>query len=423
MYNSVITGIQAFYGTYFALSFLGTIAAVILACCAVVRVRLVIYFTCGFMYFLGFISFVALIAVSIAGPTTSQTCKYIDRQLTNGSTTVDFLKNMGWDEFGEFFTNCMNDGDGWVMYEIEPTFNQTFADQRLITNQVQQFNDLIPNYSTANLTEPFTAGTATVTQVMNAELLDVNDTFSTSFIDGVRLISYSIDVACDTTNVNADAWMPSYTLYECPAGKAKNSPCGDLSSTVICPLGCYEIMQEFRSASGDSGYATTLASRYGSTSCNYYTFIKNLEDNWNVPRKARMDTVTTDISNLQTLVNNYDTSFKATQANISSYKTILENNYDSITNRTAGTFNGLDCRVIAESLMHFRDSFCVGLLNSIYTNFVVLLLISYGTLLVACCGTCAGVRHFKHLQRMQVHVGYKGVPIQISDKRLNQTLS
>ena len=57
---------------------------------------------------------------------------------------------------------------------------------------------------------------------MNAELLDVNDTFSTTFIDGVRLIAYSVDVSCDATNVNADAWMPSYDLYECPGGKAKN---------------------------------------------------------------------------------------------------------------------------------------------------------------------------------------------------------
>ena len=93
-------GLQAYYGTYFALSLLGTIAAVVLACCTVVRVRLVIYFTCSFMYFLGPVSFVLLIFMSAAGPNVSQMCGYIDRQLLTGADTVTFFKNMKWDEFG-----------------------------------------------------------------------------------------------------------------------------------------------------------------------------------------------------------------------------------------------------------------------------------------------------------------------------------
>ena len=59
-----------------------------------------------------------------------------------------------------------------------------------------------------------------------------------------------------------------------------------------------------------------------------------------------MSGVTTDLTNLQTKINDYDTSFKGTQANISTYKTILETNFDPITNLTSGTFNGLDCRVL-----------------------------------------------------------------------------
>lgn len=38
--------------------------------------------------------------------------------------------------------------------------------------------------------------------------------------------------------------------------------------------------------------------------------------------------------------------------------------------------------------------------------------------MIACCGTCTGVRHFKHLQRMSINIGYKGVPVAISEKRL-----
>ena len=48
----------------------------------------------------------------------------------------------------------------------------------------------------------------------------------------------------------------------------------------------------------------------------------------------------------------------------------------------------------------------------------MLALISYGVLFLACCGVCAGVRHFKHSQKMNIKVGYKGVPISISSNRI-----
>ena len=65
--------------------------------------------------------------------------------------------------------------------------------------------------------------------------------------------------------------------------------------------------------------------------------------------------------------------------------------------------------------MDMRNSICVGLLNSVYYNLICLIIISYSILFAACCTVCAGVRHFRHLQKMQIHVGYKGVPVSISD--------
>lgn len=132
-----------------------------------------------------------------------------------------------------------------------------------------------------------------------------------------------------------------------------------------------------------------------------------------------MNGVLSDIINLGVSISNYDTNFKSTQANITTYSSILQSNFDAITNLTSGTFNGLDCRVIGESVIDFRNSVCVGLLNSTYYSLICLILVSYGALMMGCCVTCAGVRHFKHLQRMQIHVGYKGVPVSISEKKLN----
>jgi len=131
-----------------------------------------------------------------------------------------------------------------------------------------------------------------------------------------------------------------------------------------------------------------------------------------------MNSVQSNLNNLQANINLYDTKFKSSQSNISAYTTILKTNFDSTTNVTSGSFNGLDCRVIGETIIDFKNSLCVGFLNSIYLNIICLALISYGSLLLGCFATCAGVRHFKHLQRMQVHVGYKGVPVSISDQRI-----
>ena len=100
------------------------------------------------------------------------------------------------------------------------------------------------------------------------------------------------------------------------------------------------------SASGDSSFATTLATRYGGVNCNYYQYIKNLHNNWNLPRKDSMNIVLANLTTLQSKITDYDTTFKATQANISTYSTILQTNFNGLTNLTSGTFNGLDCRVI-----------------------------------------------------------------------------
>jgi hypothetical protein len=104
-------------------------------------------------------------------------------------------------------------------------------------------------------------------------------------------------------------------------------------------------MTQLESAAGDTSYETNLQSRY-SLSCNYYTFIVNLEKQWNVFRKNKMDTVLATLTTLNTDVIDYDNYFKNVQANVTTFSTILQTNFDRTTNLTAGTFNGMDCRVI-----------------------------------------------------------------------------
>ena len=140
---------------------------------------------------------------------------------------------------GNLYQNCMSDGTGWIINDVSPTFNTTFADLVLISQNTQLFNLVIPNYSTANLTAPFTSGQTKVTQISNAQVYEINDTNAINHLTQVHQIGFPVGVSCNNLNVNGDSWAPSFNLFSCPGGKAQNTPCLDLSSLTICPQGCY----------------------------------------------------------------------------------------------------------------------------------------------------------------------------------------
>lgn len=110
--------IQTFYGMFLALTLLGLLASIILACYSVVKVRLIMYLTCGFMLFLSFISFALLIIVAAMAPNLSQICSYVDTKLASGNTTTTFFSDIGAGQLGNFLSNCMSDGNGWIMDQI-----------------------------------------------------------------------------------------------------------------------------------------------------------------------------------------------------------------------------------------------------------------------------------------------------------------
>lgn len=88
--------LKAFYGCFFGLALLGAISAILLGCFSVVRIRLIIYFSCGIMYFLSIISFVLLIILSIVEPNLSQICVYMQNKFTTGAGTSDFFSKLGY---------------------------------------------------------------------------------------------------------------------------------------------------------------------------------------------------------------------------------------------------------------------------------------------------------------------------------------
>ena len=151
----------------------------------------------------------------------------------------------GFSTFGNTLTNCMSDGDGSIIGKLDANFEQTFDNIKIISTQTQKFNDLIPNFTTANIASPFNAAKNVVENVRLALSLDVSDSIALTHISKIGSKGYSIDTGCNSTTVSQDAWYPNFINYSCPPGFKQYEPCSNLAdytSSTGCPKGCYQIM-------------------------------------------------------------------------------------------------------------------------------------------------------------------------------------
>lgn len=88
--------IKSMYGAFFGIALLGLLAAIIMACCSVVKVRLIMYFACTFMLVLALFSFFFLITLAALNPNISQICGYLDTKLATGTGTQDLFNKLGY---------------------------------------------------------------------------------------------------------------------------------------------------------------------------------------------------------------------------------------------------------------------------------------------------------------------------------------
>lgn len=286
--------------------------------------------------------------MAVLMPNVAQICGYVDKKLSTGASTVDLFKSFQFGDAADLYSDCMTDGNGDMITQLNDNFTDPFNSIVTISRKTLQFNDLIPSFSTDALQNPFDSGAAVIDNVNISAVLDVEDSVALDFFTALASKSYTMDpIDCTgTTNINADSWTPSFQIIDCGAGAFKQPPCTDLSDTVVCPVGCYEVFDELTSASGDSAsYTTNLQTRYG-TDCNYALYVINLHDNWNKPRMTYLENVQSTLDTESAAVTNYDNAVKTIQANLNSFKSNLETNFNSETNLTSGSFNGVDCRVL-----------------------------------------------------------------------------
>lgn len=144
------------YGLILSLALLGLVCSIVLTCCTVVRIRMVLYFTCSFLIFMAVITFSMLIVFGIFLPNVSQACAYIDRKLSTEDGIVELFTNLQFNSSAVLFTKCSyTNGTGDMIDKLNTQFTRSFQSIDLISDYTLKFNDLIPNFQTSKFQKPF----------------------------------------------------------------------------------------------------------------------------------------------------------------------------------------------------------------------------------------------------------------------------
>lgn len=107
MYDQLHAILSVFYGMIFGFAILGLVGSILITFCTVIRTRLIMYFTCGFLTVFGLVGFIFLIFLGFVHPQASQVCAYADKRLTSGTQTKLLLQNMGYPDFADKIVACM----------------------------------------------------------------------------------------------------------------------------------------------------------------------------------------------------------------------------------------------------------------------------------------------------------------------------
>lgn len=170
-------------------------------------------------------------------------------------------------------------GDSNIMFQVDPLLSEALDNMDTITTNAQNFLTLIGIYTTNNVKATFNNARDIILEVHNATKLDLNDSVSSAFFTALANKQYLVDGTCNSTTVNGDCWVPSFSAGTCQSGKSRLPPCNNLADLTRCPLGCYEIQNTFTNPSGDSGYTTHLTTRYVA-GCKYIDLLVNVQNNY-----------------------------------------------------------------------------------------------------------------------------------------------
>lgn len=228
--------------------------------------------------------------------------------------------------------------------------------------------------------------------------------------------------------LSSDSWIPSNnqdttksTYIACVGGFSDVGDKTTCTSTLTnnggntC-AGCMDstLLMDYYPNVGDSATLTTdLNSRYLSGgSCAFNTQLHNIWTHYYQKKNSKLgpgDTAGTttvlaraeqsvlDINGtgagtVITAINTIHDQLYNVQSSISSISTITDPDY--------GMLAGLNCKVFGEDFQRFQKVICGKFYNNLYNLRLTIGISAFGILFSLCCIVCTGVRHFKHMERL-----------------------
>ncbi len=105
---------------------------------------------------LGLAGFCFLVYLAFVHPQMNQICAYADKRLISGNSTKELLRNMGYPDYADKISACMQDGNGKMVDTLNSSFSTSFDMINIIAQGTLRFNDKIPSFTQSNFDAPFT---------------------------------------------------------------------------------------------------------------------------------------------------------------------------------------------------------------------------------------------------------------------------
>jgi hypothetical protein len=192
-----------------------------------------------------------------------------------------------------------------------------------------------------------TASDSLLTLVSKNTKLDVNDSRALIFFN--NLANKSLPAGTCNFNLAFDSWRPGPTIA-CGGDSVERGVCADISSTGLCPLGCYSFAEQLdlTGVAGDTNpgadqWLTKLRTRYGA-GCNYATYVSQLK-NYDATRQAKMTALR---ATLQSSIYSHLATAQSAFTTLSNSLSTLSNSLSSSPHFSTsyGSTSGLDCFAI-----------------------------------------------------------------------------
>jgi hypothetical protein len=423
-------GLIAFYILLILNALVGIAALLAIFLCGLFEFRKFAYCALGFFMVLGIVGCLLAAGFGLLIPTLYFGCNNLETALSNSTFLNQSLVSLGlnWEAASAVSTIV---GQGDFLGRLAPAFAVDYMNFKTLFDNSILFENRTSLYSASSISAANTSANTIINNVYENFNYDVNDTGALAWLSSMASGGVSTSSTCNS-NAQSDSWVPSFTnpSPDCRSGVLKRTLCNDISSTAVCPVGCYPFTQELSNlTSGDSNpslWLTRLRTRYNLASappdCNYVTYVSDIKNQWDNPRQNNLNALRNTMNqagNVNPTLQDYVSQMGVLRGTVRTYATSLDNTIPSVVNSTSGVMAGLNSTVLRVDLANLHSGACYLLLPEAFFLFASLLVISACLLAADALLVCAVYRHgriYKVMveQAMKIHPVLEDEPNQSS---------